>query len=231
MAKTYSPKTGFNRATLIDISIRITLGIFFAFTAGIYYRNAMTQMQSIDMSHINAASFGEVLSILASGLYTIMIACLYVLRHRPINTFAGWWPSIAALLGGFMMFGLVWFKPNMDLSIAWRVAGCCMVFIGNIFAAYILTKLGRSFSILPESRKLVTHGPYKIMRHPLYISEAVSSLGTMILFFSTGAVALVVLQTALQLVRIHYEERVLTKNFPEYKNYAKRTARFIPGIY
>ena len=43
--------------------------------------------------------------------------------------------------------------------------------------------------------------------------------------------ALVVAQTVLQLVRIRYEERVLRETFPEYEEYAKRTAQLIPGIY
>lgn len=221
---------GFDRAILIDLIIRTSLGIFFAFSAGIYYRNALAQFHSIDFTQINAVSLSQGFSIFAGALYTMMIACLYVLRHRPINKFVGWWPSIAAVLGGFLMFALVWFKPNMDLSVEWRVMGCCMILAGNVLAFYILTHLGRSFSILPESRKLVTKGPYKYVRHPLYVAEAVSSVGQMILFLSVGAVALVIVQTLFQLVRIHYEEKVLTKNFPEYRAYAKKTARFIPGI-
>lgn len=231
--KKSSPKKrdGFDRAILIDLIIRTVLAIFFAFSAGIYYRNALVQLHATDMTQISVASVSQGLSIFAGALYTMMIACLYVLRHRPINKFAGWWPSLAAVLGGFLMFGLVWFKPNMELPIHWRITGCCLIFAGNILAFYILTHLGRSFSILPESRKLVTSGPYKIVRHPLYVAEAISALGQMILFFSAGAVGLVILQTLLQLVRIHYEERVLTKNLPEYKAYSKRTARLIPGIY
>jgi protein-S-isoprenylcysteine O-methyltransferase Ste14 len=231
--KTKSTKTSdrFDRAILTDLIIRTVLGIFFAFSAGIYYRNALVQIHSTDMTHINAASLSQGFSIFAGALYTMMIACLYVLRHRPTNKFVGWWPSIAAVLGGFLMFSLVWLKPDLELPISWRITGSCLILAGNLLAFYILTHLGRSFSILPESRKLVTAGPYKIVRHPLYVAEAVSSIGQMILFFSPIAVGLVIAQAILQLVRIHYEEKVLTKHFPEYKAYTKKTARLIPGIY
>lgn len=221
----------FDRAILIDIVVRASLAVFFAFSAGVYYRNALVQLHATDMTQLSAASVSQGLSIFAGALYTMMIACLYVLRHRPINKFVGWWPSFAAVFGGFLMFGLIWFKPDMELSTEWRITGCCLIFAGNILAFYILAHLGRSFSILPESRKLVTSGPYKIVRHPLYVAEVISSIGQMILFISFGAVVLVVAQTLLQLVRMHYEEKVLTQHFPEYKSYAKRTARLIPGLY
>jgi len=221
----------FDRTMLADIFVRTTLAIFFAFSAGIYYRNALAQLNAADMSQINAASVSLGFSIFTSALFTMMIACLYVLRHRPKNKFVGWWPSFAAILGGFMMFGLVWFPPNDELSIEWRVTGSMLILIGNIFAVYALFNLGRSFSILPEGRALVTKGPYKIIRHPLYVAEGIASLGTMILMFSAGTVVLVIAQTLFQLVRIHYEEKVLTETFPEYKKYAKTTARLVPGVY
>ncbi len=222
-------KPDYTRAT--DIVIRIALGLFFAFSAGIYGHNAGAALKHVDMSHLDAASISEGLSIFTSGLYTLMIACLYVLRLRPVNKFAGFFPSVAAILGGFLMFGLVWFKPRMDLPLGVQVAASILVLLGNAMAAYTLTHLGRSFSILPEGRRLVTAGPYKIIRHPLYVAEAIATFGTMIMFLSTGAVVLVVAQTLLQLARIHYEERVLTKTFPEYKKYAQHTARLIPRVY
>jgi len=233
MAKPTSRKRtkNFIGSRLIDIAIRIALGLFFAFSAGIYGRNAWVALHLVDMSHLNAASLSEGLSVFTSGLYTLMIACLYVLRLRPVNKFAGFFPSLAAVLGGFLMFGLVWFKPRTDLPLSAQVIASLLVLTGNLLAAFILTHLGRSFSILPEGRKLVMTGPYKIIRHPLYVAEAIATLGTMIIFLSTGAVVLVVTQTLLQLVRIHYEERVLTKTFPEYKDYARLTARLIPKIY
>jgi protein-S-isoprenylcysteine O-methyltransferase Ste14 len=69
------------------------------------------------------------------------------------------------------------------------------------------------------------------VRHPLYLAEAVAALGALINFLSAWALVLVAVQIALQMVRIHYEERVLRETFPEYESYARRTARLIPGVY
>jgi protein-S-isoprenylcysteine O-methyltransferase Ste14 len=94
-----------------------------------------------------------------------------------------------------------------------------------------LSWLGRSFSILPEARKLVTKGPYRFLRHPLYAAEIVSILGVMLQFSQPQAAILAFAIIAGQIARMGYEERVLLAAFPEYADYMKRTARLIPGIY
>ena len=84
---------------------------------------------------------------------------------------------------------------------------------------------------MPEARKLVTAGAYSIVRHPLYLAEFVGTIGAVIQFLSPWAIAIASTQFAFQLVRMHYEERVLASSFPEYDAYRHRTARLIPGIY
>jgi protein-S-isoprenylcysteine O-methyltransferase Ste14 len=160
-----------------------------------------------------------------------MIACLYVLRLRPVSKFAGAIPCAAAILGGFLMSALLLLSPREDLPLWARITASLLVVVGNAFAIMIILRLGRSFSILPEGRRLVTSGPYAVVRHPLYLAEAVATLGAVINFLSPWALLLVVVQLGLQMVRIHYEEKVLKESFPEYEDYAQRTWRLIPGIY
>jgi protein-S-isoprenylcysteine O-methyltransferase Ste14 len=220
-----------DRRRAIDLAIRFTLGLTFALSAGFYFQNALGEFHKLDPAHIDGKTLTFGLSILAIGLYTLMIACLYVLRLRPVSKFAGAWPCAAAILGGFLMSGLLLLRPRDDLPLSIQIAASVLVLVGNIFTVLVLLRLGRSFSILPEGRRLVTTGPYKIVRHPLYLAEAVATLGVLINFLSPWALILVAAQTALQLVRIRYEERVLRETFPEYAEYAKHTAQLIPGIY
>ena len=230
MTKPFSSKK-LNRRQIIDFMIRAALGLTFALAAGIYFKNAFAELLTPDAGTSGMHHMGRGLSILAIGLYTLMIGCLYALRLSPANRATGTWPCAAAILGGFLMSGLLLFNPRHDLSLSVQIAASLLVLIGNSFAVLILLQLGRSFSILPESRKLVTKGPYKIVRHPLYLAEAVAALGALINFLSAWALVLVAVQIALQMVRIHYEERVLRETFPEYESYARRTARLIPGVY
>lgn len=224
-------KLSMKRRRQIDLVIRFTLALFFAFSAGVYFKNALAEFRKFGPDHIDEKSVALGVSILAVGLYTLIIACLYVVRLSPISKFAGVWPCVAAILGGFLMSGLLFLTPRTDLPLSVQIAASVLVLVGNIFTIHVLFRLGRSFSILPEGRHLVTTGPYKIVRHPLYLAEAVSTLGVLISFLSLWALLLVVAQMALQFVRMHYEERVLRETFPEYEDYAKHTARLIPGIY
>jgi len=216
---------------LLDIPIRVLLGLFFAFSAGIYFKNAIGGMAALDWSQLRAAQLIDAFSILAIGLYTFLIACLYAIRLQPVNKFAGIIPALTAIGGGFLVSAILLLAPRAELPLGWKIAAAALILTGNVFAAYALSHLGRSFSILPEGRKLVTAGPYRTIRHPLYAAEAVATLGAMINFLSVWAVIIVVVQLALQLGRIHYEEKVLRATFPEYAAYAKRTARLIPGVY
>jgi protein-S-isoprenylcysteine O-methyltransferase Ste14 len=173
----------------------------------------------------------DVLSIVAIGFFSFFIACLYAVRLQPVNKFAGIVPAAAAILGAFLNWSLLLLKMRTDLPPSAKIAVALLVLVGNIFGLIALRHLGKSFSILPEGRRLVTTGPYRYVRHPLYIAEGVAALGAMINFFSLAAILIVCTQYVLQFARMIYEEKVLRETFPEYTAYARRTARLIPGIY
>jgi protein-S-isoprenylcysteine O-methyltransferase Ste14 len=220
-----------DRRHLIDLAIRFALGLTFALAAGFYLHNGMNYVQAVDFNNPQPHQIAHILSVFAIGLYTLMVACLYALRLRPRSKFAGVGPCAAAILGGFLMSALLLLSPREDLPLWALTTAAALVLIGNFFTVVILLHLGRSFSILPEGRRLVTHGPYAVVRHPLYLAEAVAALGAVITFLSPWALILVVVQIAMQIARIHYEEKVLKETFPEYEDYAKKTWRLIPGIY
>jgi protein-S-isoprenylcysteine O-methyltransferase Ste14 len=84
---------------------------------------------------------------------------------------------------------------------------------------------------MAEARRLVTTGPYRFVRHPLYLFETVASLGILLQFLSVYAVLVFIGYMLIQLQRMKNEEAVLEKTFPEYKDYRAKTARVIPAIY
>jgi protein-S-isoprenylcysteine O-methyltransferase Ste14 len=93
----------------------------------------------------------------------------------------------------------------------------------------VLRWLGKSFSILAEARQLVTEGPYRIVRHPLYICEGIAVVGVMLQVISPWATLIAIVAAMLQYRRMINEEAILNSAFPEYRAYAARTPLVIPA--
>jgi len=106
-----------------------------------------------------------------------------------------------------------------------------MVIAGWMLSAYVLIGLGRAFSIMAQARRLVTTGPYAIVRHPLYLSEEIAMIGIALRHWSPGAALIVCVQWLFQLRRMTNEESVLRSTFPEYAVYATRTPKVIPRLF
>ncbi|MGB5080120.1 MAG: isoprenylcysteine carboxylmethyltransferase family protein [Burkholderiales bacterium] len=173
---------------------------------------------------------------LASGargsviLFLALLAVFHLVRARPTMKSRGLSPRVSAL-AGLTLANLVFLFPRAQDSGALHLASLVLVLGGNYFCLVALLKLGRSLSIMPEARRLVTDGPYRYVRHPLYLAEAIVLAGIFLQFRSPPVALIVIAVLGFQLLRMHYEEGVLRTAFPEYADYARRTARLIPGVY
>ena len=155
---------------------------------------------------------------------------LYMLRYIPQRTAPGFYPRFAAVAGTFSSLGFL-LLPQPELSSALYLASLLLLIAGIVFSICALLVLGRSISLVPAARRLVTGGPYALVRHPLYLGEMAAVAGIAVQHWSVWALLLLGVSWAFQFQRMKYEERVLTESFPEYKDYMARTARLVPGVY
>jgi protein-S-isoprenylcysteine O-methyltransferase Ste14 len=155
---------------------------------------------------------------------------IFVVRRLPIAKLEGVWPRILAVVSADLNIGVL-ALPKVQMTLTTAIASSLLSALGTVATVLVLIWLGRSFSILPQARKLVTSGPYKWIRHPLYLSEQIAVVGIMLQFMQPWALLMVASSLALQLWRMRYEERILKRTFPAYSNYAAHTARLIPGVY
>jgi protein-S-isoprenylcysteine O-methyltransferase Ste14 len=162
--------------------------------------------------------------------YLVILATTVIVRRQPIGKARGAEPRISALIGTFLITAIVLF-PRCELSLPLSVASTFLILVGDGFAVVALVQLRRSFSIMPEARELVTLGPYRFVRHPLYLAEEIATIGSVMQFLSAWTAMLLVVQIAFQLRRIWNEEALLAEVFPQYAAYKEKTARVLPGIY
>jgi protein-S-isoprenylcysteine O-methyltransferase Ste14 len=166
-----------------------------------------------------------------SGIaFLILIATSVLLRGRPAGKARGIEPRISALIGTFLIPAVVLF-PRQELSPIAGIVSTLLILTGNALSLYVLSQLGRSFSVMAEARRLVTTGVYGIVRHPLYVAEELAVFGMIMQFLSVWTALLLAVQIAFQLRRMRNEETILGETFPEYATYRTKTARLIPGIY
>ena len=163
-------------------------------------------------------------------VYLAILAATVIVRMQPMAKARGVEPRISALVGTFLITVVVVF-PRRELSLAAGCVSTLLVLAGNALAGFVLTRLRGSFSIMTEARQLVMSGAYRFVRHPLYLAEELAIIGLSMQFFSAATAFVLAMQIAFQLRRMHNEETVLVKSFPEYAAYRQRTARLLPGIY
>lgn len=90
--------------------------------------------------------------------------------------------------------------------------------------------LGRSFGLAPANRGIVTSGPYRLVRHPIYLGYFLNHIGFLLAMWSLHNLAIYALLYTLQFLRIRAEEKILCQD-ESYQDYRKSVRyRFIPFV-
>jgi len=171
---------------------------------------------------------GAVLSLLTMA-YLGLILSAY-LRRGPAEPLqrAGWFSQTVAIAGANLLMPLSWLPAQYP---GLEVLAIIASVVGLAFSFWALWHLGTAFTIAPEARRLVQTGPYRWVRHPLYLAGFVIGLGLLLVNLSPSALGLFLAFACSQLLRIGYEEQVLGEALPEYHDYQQRTWALLPMIW
>ena len=167
--------------------------------------------------------------ILVTGFY-LMIVGFYLVRRQARSTT----PSIAARVLAVVATFTPFFLPLLTRPVAdvtTLVVPSLLLFAGMAWSLWSLRHLGRNVSIVAQSRGLTRSGPYRLVRHPLYLGEFVATIGIVLAGFTWAALAVLAVLATLQIYRSVKEEEVLLEAFPEYADYRLTTARLVPGLF
>lgn len=169
--------------------------------------------------------------ILTVAFFAFLVA-IYAIRSKAIAKDHNPVAVVAALTGSFVLYGLFLIPGQGRSTDIWVLAGSDMCLAcGMTWALYSLTYLGRRFSIVPEARGLVTSGPYRLVRHPIYLGEIVAGFGLVLPTLFSPHILLFAVFLGAQVVRVHFEERILGSTYPQYEAYAAHTRRLIPFVF
>jgi protein-S-isoprenylcysteine O-methyltransferase Ste14 len=174
--------------------------------------------------------FLQLTALSGSAIFLLVLIYFLIARVTPLLRSQGFLPRIIAVTGTFLGSAVL-FLPVAQLSLGLQAISNILIFGGSVLAIVVVMHLGKAFAIMPEARNLVTTGPYAIVRHPLYVVEALILLGTTLQFQQPWAMSIWLSVLLLQYCRSIYEERVLQSEFPQYAAYRLRTWRFIPGVF
>jgi protein-S-isoprenylcysteine O-methyltransferase Ste14 len=103
--------------------------------------------------------------------------------------------------------------------------------LGVIVSQVARISMGRSFGMFPANRGIVTRGPFRIVRHPIYLGWLLLGFGFATYYPSRRNLAIMIITVPITIWRIILEEELLESS-PDYRRYrAGVPYRLIPFIY
>ena len=206
--------------------------VFFGF---IGYRVLRNLLDGANIVFANVTAIG-VLALLPVAVYFAFCAIpvgIYLTRPRARARDGRLIARAAGLLGTTLLLwlGILGGPVLYETPVALFVVDSVFTTVAFIVAIWGLLTLRRNLSIIPEARRLVTAGPYRFVRHPLYAMEILTALALVSAHPTLWAVVGVVPFAALQLLRARFEERLLRGTFTDYDGYAARTRRLVPAVW
>jgi protein-S-isoprenylcysteine O-methyltransferase Ste14 len=224
------PLAKFHQSRVYDALMRLPILVYGTLIGWASLMGLAKYVDTADPTLPNAVYGINIAMRVCSIAFLILLAIMAVVRRRATGKARGVEPRISALAGTFLISAVALF-PRRELSVGGEIAATTLILLGTALAVYVLTQLGRSFSVMAEARRLVTSGVYRIVRHPLYVAEEIAAIGLVIQFLSYWTLLLLAVHACFQLRRMRNEEAILIGTFPEYGAYKEKTARLIPGIY
>lgn len=204
-----------------DVATRLCGSMWFLFLAAFIVRSMHRDAHAIP--------WPQMISKTCLVLFLLLLWLLIITRPPAKHRASGFLPCAAAFVGTYMPWLITLTVPTIQ-PVPNLIATFCIT-LGTCLTILAVLYLGRSFSIVPQARTLAQSGPYRWVRHPLYLAEEISVLGVVIQFLSPLTMVILITHVGVQIWRIHYEEELLLRTMPGYRPYAASTWRLIPFVW
>lgn len=187
---------------------------------------------------------GLILLVLAANVTVMLLRNPTLLRERlkpdrPEKT----WDKLViaamtlAMVGIFVVAGLDVMRFHWTVAPIPAIAiGAALVLAGDAIIAWCMGEnpfLERTVRKQEErGHHVITTGPYRFVRHPMYTGFIVMTFGIALVLGSYLALAPALVTSVVLVVRTHFEDRALQDELEGYREYAARTrCRLIPSVW
>jgi protein-S-isoprenylcysteine O-methyltransferase Ste14 len=149
------------------------------------------------------------------------------------------WNRAPVVLGMIMLLRPQWLPaaltyrfvpPEPELP----ALGTILVFLGLLFALWARAHLGRNWSgavTVKKGHTLITSGPYRWVRHPIYSGVLLALFGTALAIGEARGFIATALILIGFVIKLMVEEARMRETFADYADYCRHTARLIPGMF
>lgn len=144
--------------------------------------------------------------------------------------------AAAALLAGPFV-PVHWLTVRVLPSSQWKIwcaLGAVLTLFGVLFTIWARMYIGRNWSSVAAvkvNHELITGGPYRWVRHPIYLGLTLGFVGTAMAIGQWRGMLAVVLSLIAIAQRILVEERFMREQFGNvYDTYAQRVQALVPGL-
>ncbi len=220
----------FRRTKTYDVVAAVPLIAWYLFGLSRQAPLTWLRLQQMVRGDIGLLDLLQGFALLGSLFLVFLLVILLLIRKTPGVRSRGALPRAVALMGAFLGNGFLYLKA-VTLTLPVQVLADLLIAAGALGSLIAVSRLGGSFSMLPEARGLVTTGPYALVRHPLYLAEMIGVLGLVLQFQQPWSILLGAGVFVLQYWRSIFEERILTEAYPDYAIYQARTWRFVPYVF
>jgi len=161
----------------------------------------------------------------------LLVLGIALTRPPPEVQDLSWPASIAVVVAYAYPYAQVAHLRWTSGSSAWPEGGLVLVVLGACLGFASLLSLGRWFGVWPALRGLETRGPYRFVRHPMYLAYMLADIGYNLHEYNCGTVLLVIAGWASLVYRIRAEERILSQDAGWSSYVALVRYRVLPGLW
>lgn len=207
------------RAGILDAAERVAIVILFT-----SFLNALITSMIASFHTGQAVVIGDIMLLITETMMVILVLFRRGAKNlslRPMDWGLAFSATCMSLLA----------RPSAGQPHAWDGIAVLLTIVGLSIQLYSKLTLGRRFGLVAANRGICISGPYRLVRHPIYMGYILLHAGFFLLNPTAWNLGVFAILYTIKIPRILAEERLLGQD-PDYQNYMQKVrSRLIPGLF